>query len=90
VIARLLLAVLRVLAALFLIRVLLRFLASVFRPQPPLSRATPARAGGELVRDRVCNTFLPRDRAVTALVGGHEEHFCSAECRDRAIAASGR
>jgi len=39
-----------------------------------------------MVRDRVCNTFLPRARAVTALVGGREMHFCSAACRDRALA----
>jgi hypothetical protein len=38
-----------------------------------------------MVRDRVCNTFLPRQRALRAVVGGREEHFCSAACRDRAL-----
>ncbi len=42
----------------------------------------------DLVRDRICNTFLPRDRAVRAMVSGREEHFCSEACRDRALTAA--
>jgi hypothetical protein len=42
---------------------------------------------GDLVRDRVCNTFVLRERAVLARIAGHEEHFCSAACRDRALGA---
>jgi len=38
----------------------------------------------DMVRDRVCDTFLPRSRALVAMVDGREQHFCSAECRDRA------
>jgi hypothetical protein len=76
--------VVRFLIALFLVRIGLRFVAGLIqglrepRPAGPL--------GVEMVRDRVCNTFLPRERAVTALVGGREMHFCSAACRDRALA----
>jgi hypothetical protein len=76
--------VVRFLIALFLLRIGLRFVAGLIqglrepRPAEPL--------GVEMVRDRVCNTFLPRARAVTALVGGREMHFCSAACRDRALA----
>ena len=73
---------LRILVALFLLRLLVRFVANVFvglRPDP--APATPT-----LVRDRVCNTFVRRDRALRATVGGREEHFCSAACRDRALA----
>jgi hypothetical protein len=46
-------------------------------------RSEPAPA--PLVRDRVCNTFLPRERALVAVVDGREEHFCSTACRDRAL-----
>ena len=42
------------------------------------------------MRDRVCNTFVPRSRAVAAVVDGVEEHFCSAACRDRALLAVSR
>jgi hypothetical protein len=69
---------LRVLVVLFVVRLVVRFVANLFvglRSEP----VAPA-----LVRDRVCNTFLPRDRALTLLVAGREEHFCSAACRDRA------
>ena len=76
--------VVRFLIALFLVRVGLRFVAGVFQG---LREPRPAgTAGVDMVRDRMCNTFLPRERAVTALVGGREMHFCSAACRDRALA----
>jgi hypothetical protein len=37
------------------------------------------------VRDRVCNTFVARERALTATIDGEVEHFCSAACRDLAL-----
>jgi hypothetical protein len=75
-----LVALVRFLVVLFLVRLGLRMLAA--------TRERSAPDGGrsqELVRDRVCNTFLPRDRALLGVIGGRTEHFCSAECRDRAI-----
>ena len=39
------------------------------------------RSGSEMVRDRVCNTFLPRDRALTVEQDGEAHHFCSESCR---------
>lgn len=88
-----LVSLLRVVLLLFVVRLVLRAAAAFVRgvqtglrgaPEPP--RGAPA-VGHELVRDRVCNTFLPRERALRALVGGHEEHFCSAACRDKALRA---
>jgi hypothetical protein len=73
-----LLAVVRFLMVLFLVRLGLRLFTTGRR------RRVPAHRGTDLVRDRVCNTFLPRDRALAGTVGGRTEHFCSAECRDRA------
>jgi hypothetical protein len=80
----LIVAFVRFVIALFLVRIAFRFIAGVIqglREPPP---AGPSSV--EMVRDRVCNTFLPRERAVTAVVGGREMHFCSATCRDRALA----
>lgn len=38
--------------------------------------------GQEMVRDRVCNTFLPLDRALTDHdESGQAVHFCSERCR---------
>jgi uncharacterized protein len=53
-------------------------------------RPTPARPAEDLVLDRVCRTYVPRSRALHASVGGREEHFCSAPCRDKALAAVAR
>ena len=77
-----LIGVFRFLLVLFVVRLLLRGLAALFRPSRPSRVAPPA--GVELVRDRVCNTFLPRDRALHAVLGGRDEHFCSERCRDLA------
>ncbi len=77
----------RVLFVLFVVRLGLRFVAEMIRP----SVARPSKPSDlELVRDRVCNTFVPRARALTALVAGREEYFCSAACRDRASAQIAR
>lgn len=79
---------LRVVLALFFIRLLLRGVAAWLRPAA--APEAPRRAGAtDLVRDRVCNTYLPRDRALLAKVAGKDEHFCSATCRDRALTAAG-
>jgi hypothetical protein len=77
----------RVLAGLLLLRLALRSLSGRKREAPP--RPDPqASRGGDLVWDGVCNTHLPRERALRARIGGEECFFCSESCRDRAIALS--
>lgn len=44
----------------------------------------------ELVRDRVCNTFVPKDRALTLKESGQIHFFCSEQCRTRHIAGASR
>lgn len=81
-----LVALLRLLLVLVALRFLFRFIGSVVRGYREAdAREAAASRSRDLVRDRVCNTFLPRDRALTATVRGHEEHFCSAACRDQAL-----
>jgi len=75
-----LVAIVRFLMVLFLLRLGLRLFAARRQERSPADR------GMDLVRDRVCNTFVPRDRALPGVVAGRTEHFCSAECRDRASA----
>lgn len=79
---------LRILGVLLLIRLAGRFVAGLLQGlrEPPRGRGSALQ--GDLVRDRICNTFIPRDRALRALVAGREEHFCSAACRDRALAGT--
>ena len=50
------------------------------------ARARPRGSGPgatELVRDRVCNTYLPRHSALTVNISGETHHFCSEACRAR-------
>ena len=80
---------------LFLLRLVVRTVARAFSPAPDRPRATaPARAQvrapEDLVLDRVCHTHVPRSGAIVARVAGREEHFCSAACRDKALAAVAR
>ncbi len=74
---------LRLLFFLFLLRLVLRSVASWFRP-----RARAARPSMDLVRDQICNTYILREKALEATVGGQVQHFCSTQCRDRALAPS--
>ena len=46
----------------------------------------PVRDLGPMVRDHVCNTFLPKSRALTARLDSDEHYFCSEECRQKFLA----
>lgn len=59
------------------------------RPAAPRPKAPPTpRFEGAMVRDRVCETFVPRARALSVRVGDEEHYFCSAACRNRFLEAS--
>jgi len=70
-------------------RSIVRFFAAPANVQRRARRAGPPVAE-DLVRDPICHTYVPRSRALTAFVQGHEEHFCSEACRDRAGATATR
>jgi len=95
-VTRVLLRVLQFLFWLLLLRLVVRTVARAFSPAPERPRAgAPAprpqvRAPEDLVLDPVCHTHVPRSRALVARVDGREGHFCSAECRDKALAAVAR
>ena len=62
--------------------VISRLIRGAARPVAPSSRG-PTRHEGEMVRDRVCNTFLPRAGALIERVDGETHYFCSEGCRMR-------
>lgn len=72
----------RIVAVMLIARFVLRFVAAVVQGYQGAPRREPPAT--EMVRDRVCDTFLPRSRALMAIVDGREQHFCSPECRERA------
>ena len=50
-------------------------------------RPNAAPPGAEaMIRDRVCNTFLPRSKALVLTPAGQEYGFCSQRCRTRFLA----
>jgi hypothetical protein len=71
----------RIVIVMLAVRLVLRFIAAVVQGYQGAPRRE---AATDMVRDRVCDTFLPRSRALVAVVDGREQHFCSVECRDRA------
>jgi uncharacterized protein len=36
---------------------------------------------GVMVKDEICNTYLPKDEALLEKVDGEDHFFCSQECR---------
>src|SRR5690348_6723683 len=75
----------------FVFRVLPRMIFGGSRGGSRPTRTKPAgggeRAGGALVRDPQCGTFVPETRSITIGSGVGALHFCSAACRDAWIAA---
>jgi YHS domain-containing protein len=81
---RLLFLLLAIVALFWWIR---RTLAALRAPKAPGSPpGAPADSAGlseePMVRDRVCNTFLPRSRAISVRIGDEEQFFCSERCRE--------
>ena len=74
----------RVLIFLILLRFLLRLVfGTAFARRAPQPRHVPERSGGELVRDPVCGTYIPKAGAFVIGKGDDAKYFCSIECRDK-------
>ena len=73
--------IVRTLVILFIIRIVLRLLFPAPTPD------SLERAGGALVRDPHCGTYVPQSRALKVGIGATAQYFCSAACRDAFAAA---
>ena len=69
---RLLFTALWVVLLYFVLRMLMRKLLGV--------RRRPSSTREALVKDPVCQTYLPRSRALSRTINGTTHYFCSAEC----------
>ena len=82
---------LRVLLITMIIRVVLGFFSQLSGPRTRPTAAPPPRAreraGGTLVRDPQCGTYLPASRALKAGSGTGMQYFCSEDCRRAYLAA---
>ena len=43
----------------------------------------PKQISGIMVKDEVCNTYLPKEDAIREIVSGKEYFFCSKDCRKK-------
>ena len=64
---------------------ILRGVSRMRRSQGRSGQPTPS--SGRMVRDRVCETFLPVNLALTLNHRGATHYFCSDACRTRFLAA---
>jgi hypothetical protein len=82
----LLLWFLRLLVLFLVVRLIVRGMYSmVGRRQTSRQKSSsrvPERAGGTLVRDPQCGTYVPESRALVLGRGPDALHFCSTRCRD--------
>ncbi|MDH7512170.1 MAG: YHS domain-containing protein [Clostridiales bacterium] len=67
----------------YLIILVLRFFLSA-RRKGQRSRP-PRQLSGVMVKDEMCNTYLPEENALKEKLDGKEYYFCSRECRERFI-----
>lgn len=83
--------ILTALALLLLLRLILRFVFGLLQGLAPPSGASAsggatggrAKIAGELVRDPVCATYVPRESAIAVRVGSETRYYCSTACRDK-------
>jgi len=47
------------------------------------SRRVSKRQSGIMVKDEMCNTYLPKEDALKANYAGKDYYFCSNECRQK-------
>jgi hypothetical protein len=78
----------RVVIVAFILRAVLRVFGGG-QPRPRTRRKKVERAGGTLVRDPQCGTYLPQNRAVSIGAGSTVTYFCSKDCRDAYVSADG-
>ncbi|HUF48833.1 MAG TPA: hypothetical protein VMM93_13530 [Vicinamibacterales bacterium] len=81
--------IIRILLIAFVVRLVLR---ALFPPRPAARapRKPLERAGGALVQDPHCGTYVPKSRALVSGTGEHAKFFCSTECRDRYLSGHAR
>jgi hypothetical protein len=75
----------RAIILLLILRIVLRLLfggGRIATSRPAPGGGSVERAGGELVRDPQCGTYIPKARAVVVGSGADTKYFCSTKCRD--------
>jgi uncharacterized protein len=61
-----------------------RVYRAMTRPRPTPQQ--PRQIQGVMVKDEVCNTYIPKEEAIREVREGQERFFCSEECRRKSRA----
>jgi len=70
--------------AAYLVYKFIKFVLAPLAGSQPRPRAEGR--SGVMVKDEVCNTYLPREDAIRETSGGVDRYFCSEACRARYLA----
>jgi YHS domain-containing protein len=65
----------------YLIYIAVKFYQSLKKPKKTSPK--PNSKPGIMVKDEVCNTYLPKEDAIKEVYKGKEYYFCSDECRQK-------
>jgi YHS domain-containing protein len=60
---------------------IIRFFSSLNKglKSPP----SPQKLSGKMVKDEICDTYLPKEDAKKEIIQGEEYYFCSDACRQK-------
>ncbi len=65
----------------YMIYLLVRFFRTLGRVKK--KPQAPKQASGMMVKDEVCNTYLPKEDAIREIHQGKEYYFCSNVCQQK-------
>jgi uncharacterized protein len=66
----------------YIFYLLIRFFQAINR-RSKSQRKAPNPPSGIMVKDIICNTYLPKEDAIREVYEGKEYFFCSNECRQK-------
>ncbi len=52
------------------------------KPKKKASSQLPSQIEDELVKDPMCGIYIPKQKAITAKIGGKVYYFCSQKCKE--------
>ena len=57
---------------------------SLLKPKPKkkINSQLPPQIEDELVKDPMCGIYIPKQKAITAKIGGKVYYFCSQRCKE--------
>ncbi|MFO7867482.1 MAG: transcriptional regulator [Candidatus Aminicenantes bacterium] len=72
----------------YIIYLLFKFFQGIQKASRRVSSSS--RKTGMMVKDNVCNTYLPEEDAIKEKLDGEIHYFCSEKCRDKFLESQKR